>query len=92
VIISADGLRITHIDKNYELTRWRLADVIATSLAPPSSDPDQAKFDQRLVDKLKYCRDVLVSIKNASEDQGAEKATVSAAKPLERHASKALLR
>lgn len=39
---------------------------MARSLRAASADPDQAKFDQRLVDKLKYCKEILVSIRNAS--------------------------
>lgn len=69
--MSAGGLRVTHIDKNYNLTRWRLSDVLATALQPPSADPDEAKFNSRLVDKLKYCKDVLLSIRNASSDPQA---------------------
>jgi cell cycle serine/threonine-protein kinase CDC5/MSD2 len=80
VVISSNGLRITHIDKNYKLTRWRLSDVMATSLRAPSANPEQAKFDQRLVDKLKYCRDVLGSIKTASETQAVEKTSALAPK------------
>lgn len=33
---------------------------------PSNADQEQLKFNQRLVDKLKYCKEVLVSIKNAS--------------------------
>jgi cell cycle serine/threonine-protein kinase CDC5/MSD2 len=76
VVVSANGLRITHIDKNYKLTSWRLTDVMATALRPPTANAEQAKFDQRLVDKLKYCRDVLLSIKNATETQDTDKASV----------------
>jgi hypothetical protein len=39
---------------------------MARALLPPSSDPEQAKFAQRLLDKLKYCKEVLLSIRNAS--------------------------
>ena len=41
---------------------------MAQSLAAPSprADPEQVKFIQRLVDKLKYCKEVLVSIRTAS--------------------------
>ena len=40
---------------------------MAQSLAPsPRADPEQVKFIQRLVDKLKYCKEVLVSIRTAS--------------------------
>jgi cell cycle serine/threonine-protein kinase CDC5/MSD2 len=70
VILSSQGLLITHIDKNYNLTRHTLAEVMASSLRP-SSDPDKAKFNQRLVDKLKYCKEVLLSIRNASTDLAA---------------------
>jgi cell cycle serine/threonine-protein kinase CDC5/MSD2 len=31
-ILSSQGLLVTHIDKNYRLTRWPLSKVIATSL------------------------------------------------------------
>jgi cell cycle serine/threonine-protein kinase CDC5/MSD2 len=39
---------------------------MARALLPPSTDPEQAKFVQRLLDKLKYCKEVLLSIRNAS--------------------------
>lgn len=41
------------------------------ALRPPVSDPKQAKFNQRLFDKIKYCKEVLVSIKNASSSSGS---------------------
>ncbi|KAI9449687.1 kinase-like domain-containing protein [Lactarius psammicola] len=66
IILSAQGLAIAHIDKNYVLTRWTLSQVMARALVPPSSDPEQAKFAQRLLDKLRYCKEVLLSIRNAS--------------------------
>ena len=88
VILSSHGLLITHIDKNYNLTRHTLAEVMARSLRPPVADPDEAKFNQRLVDKLKYCKEVLLSIRAASQDQAGgseagdmEKLGASAAAP-----------
>lgn len=42
---------------------------MAQALQPPPVDPDQAKSQQRLVDKLKYCKEVLTSIRNASATQ-----------------------
>ena len=46
------------------------------ALDPPSdADQEQLKFNQRLVDKLKYCKEVLASIKNASagaEEEGMQ--------------------
>ena len=39
---------------------------MACALLPPSLDPEQAKLVQRLLDKLKYCKEVLLSICNAS--------------------------
>lgn len=70
IILSAQGLAIAHIDKNYVLTRWTLSQVMARALLPPSTDPEQAKFAQRLLDKLKYCKEVLLSIRNASVGLG----------------------
>ncbi|KAF8877248.1 hypothetical protein CPB84DRAFT_1852738 [Gymnopilus junonius] len=77
LILSSQGLLITHIDKHYKMTRWTLRDVMAQSLLPPSSvqagqDPEQAKFVAKLVDKLKYCKEVLISIKNAGGQAGVE--------------------
>jgi cell cycle serine/threonine-protein kinase CDC5/MSD2 len=43
---------------------------MARALLPPSTDPEQAKFAQRLLDKLKYCKEVLLSIRNASVGLG----------------------
>ncbi|KAH6908386.1 Pkinase-domain-containing protein [Coprinopsis sp. MPI-PUGE-AT-0042] len=67
LILSSNGLLITYIDKSYNLTRWTLQDVMAFSLNPPSdASEDEQKFNQKLVDKLKYCKEVLISIKTAS--------------------------
>jgi hypothetical protein len=38
----------------------------ALGLTPSDVEPEQTKFNQRLVDKLKYCKEVLVSIRSAS--------------------------
>lgn len=52
------------------MTRWSLSEIMALALKPTSTlsnvDPDLLKFNQRLVDKLKYCKEVLVSIRTAS--------------------------
>ncbi|TCD67323.1 Cell cycle serine/threonine-protein kinase cdc5/MSD2 [Steccherinum ochraceum] len=66
LIFSSEGLVVTHIDKDSVLTRWTLAELMALSLRPPASDPQEAKFQQKMLDKLKYCKEVLISIKNAS--------------------------
>jgi cell cycle serine/threonine-protein kinase CDC5/MSD2 len=54
------------------MTRWTLSEVMRDALNPPVADPEQAKFNQKLVDKLKYCKEVLASIRNASANQGSE--------------------
>ena len=44
------------------------------SLNPPATaSEEERKFNQKLVDKLKYCKEVLVSIKSASggEEEGS---------------------
>lgn len=43
---------------------------MARALLPPPTDREQAKFAQRLLDKLKYCKEVLLSIRNASAGIG----------------------
>ena len=42
------------------------------ALLPPPADPEAAKFEQKLVEKLKYARDVLQSIKMAQGNAGKE--------------------
>lgn len=68
VILSSHGLLVTHIDKNYKMTRWTLSELMEQALDAPNPHlpPDEAKFHQRLVDKLKYCKEVLVSICTAT--------------------------
>lgn len=82
LILSSHGLLITHIDKNYNLTRHTLSDVMAQSLNPGANpDPEQVKFNQKLVDKLKYCKEVLVSIKEASVGVAAKQQESVASQP-----------
>lgn len=70
VILSSQGLLVTHINKDYEMTQWTLSELMWRALQPPSDDPAEQKFNQRLVDKLKYCKEVLLSIKNVSTSTG----------------------
>jgi hypothetical protein len=73
LILSSQGQLVTHIDKHYRMTRWKLRDIMSFALNPPSNaDQEQLKFNQRLVDKLKYCKEVLASIKNASAGGAGE--------------------
>ncbi|KAJ3565136.1 hypothetical protein NP233_g7836 [Leucocoprinus birnbaumii] len=45
---------------------------MAQSLNPSAnSDPEAVRFNQKLVDKLKYCKEVLISIKEAQNAGGA---------------------
>jgi cell cycle serine/threonine-protein kinase CDC5/MSD2 len=78
VILSCSGLRVTHIDKSYNLTRWKLSQVMADSLSSdpssPEMDADKTKFRQRLFDKLKYCKEVLGGIKSATAEAFEEPA------------------
>ena len=48
---------------------------MAQSLRPSQSaaaSTEAAKFNQKLVEKLKYCKEVLISIRNASAGTGME--------------------
>lgn len=49
---------------------------MAQSLNPRPSDPEQIKFNQKLLDKLKYCKEVLVSIREASAGVAAKQGQV----------------
>lgn len=67
VILSSQGLSISHIDKHHNLTTWTLSEVMMIELRGVHSlDPETAKTHQRLLQKLKYCKEVLVSIRNES--------------------------
>ena len=70
---------------------------MARALLPLSTDPEQAKFAQRLLDKLKYCKEVLLSIRNASVGLGVGTSGSGSANAVEAvgvgpRQSKALLR
>jgi hypothetical protein len=65
-------------EKHYKMARcrqWTLGDAVAQSLAAPSpcAYPEQVKFIQRFVDKLKWCEleRVLVSITLAASATGS---------------------
>ena len=51
---------------------------MAQALKPTVADPEQAKFNQKLVDKLRYCKEVLASIRNASTAPAAEDGNLNA--------------
>ncbi|KAJ7599348.1 kinase-like domain-containing protein [Mycena floridula] len=96
LILSSHGLAVTYIDKSYKTTRWTLSAIMSRALKgpAPNADPEQTKYLQRLVDKLNYCKEVLVSIHSASTVSKDEEAR-SAAEPgwgLSSKASKASLR
>lgn len=61
VILSSQALVVTHIGKDNDLTRMSLSELMEQSLNPPE-DPVKAKFITRLVDKVKYTREILLSI------------------------------
>lgn len=65
LILSSNGLLVTHINKDYELTRWSVSELMARSLRPPVDRPAETKLISRLVEKLKYCKEVLTSIRSA---------------------------
>ncbi|KAF7331913.1 Serine/threonine-protein kinase [Mycena kentingensis (nom. inval.)] len=77
VILSSNGLVITHIDKNYSMTKWTLRGVMKAILnGCVGLEKDQAKLVNKLADKLKYCKEVLTSIQIAGggeENKGVSK-------------------
>ena len=74
-MLSSHGLVVTHIDKNYQLTRQPLSEIMALSLRPPMN-AEAAKRNERLVEKLRYAKEVLVTIiRNAPQSSPVEPET-----------------
>ena len=72
-------MAISHIDKHHNLTTWTLSEVMMIELRGVHSlDPETAKTHQRLLQKLKYCKEVMVSIRNESALQGQAQLPVGA--------------
>jgi polo-like kinase 1 len=58
---------VTHIDKTYTVTKWTLRQIVKFALnGSQGLDREQAKLITKLMDKLKYCKEVLTSIQAAS--------------------------
>jgi len=54
---------------------------MSQTLRPPLPDADNQKFVEKLVSKLKYCRDVVVSIVQSTAKAAATNTTISAQRP-----------
>ncbi|KAJ6539139.1 kinase-like domain-containing protein [Mycena capillaripes] len=66
IILSSHGLLVTHIDKSYCMTKWTLRQIVKLALSGQQGmDRDQAKLIAKLMEKLKYCKEVLTSIQAA---------------------------
>ncbi|KAJ6510017.1 kinase-like domain-containing protein [Mycena vitilis] len=67
IILSSHGNLVTHIDKTYSMTKWTLRQIVKLALnGQPGLDKEQAKLIVKLMEKLKYCKEVLTSIQAAS--------------------------
>ncbi|KAJ7368081.1 kinase-like domain-containing protein [Mycena albidolilacea] len=72
IILSSHGHLVTHIDKSYSITKWTLRQIVKLALNPQGQDREQVKLVTKLMDKLKYCKEVLSSIQAASgKEDGA---------------------
>ena len=58
MILGQQGLVVAHIDKKYRLTHWTLSEIVARAIEG-SGDAAEQKFVAKLVEKLRYCREVL---------------------------------
>ncbi|KAJ7068077.1 kinase-like domain-containing protein [Mycena amicta] len=93
VILSSNGLFVTHIDKNYAMTKWSLRQILRIALNGTAElDKDETKLITKLVDKLKYCKEVLTSIQIAGGKDGDAKVGEHFQADLLRKGSKAVLR
>ncbi|KAJ7095196.1 kinase-like domain-containing protein [Mycena belliarum] len=67
IILSSHGLVVTHIDKNYCMTKWTLRQIVKLALnGQAGMEREEAKLVQKLMEKLKYCKEVLTSIQAAT--------------------------
>lgn len=65
-MLSSSGLHVTHIDRHYTKTELSLSEIMERALNPELlSSPEEQKFNEKLVSKLKYCREVIQSIRTA---------------------------
>ncbi|KAG1838246.1 hypothetical protein C8R48DRAFT_838656 [Suillus tomentosus] len=64
--LSADKHHFDYISSRRHGPVYVSKNFSVTDGGPQKQDPEQAKFNQRLVDKFKYCKEVLTSIRNAS--------------------------
>ena len=71
LILSSQGLVVTHIDKHYKLTTTTLSDIMLRSLSAPPVDPEVARYESKLLEKLKYAKEVLHTIKVAQETKAS---------------------
>ncbi|KAG8906238.1 Cell cycle serine/threonine-protein kinase cdc5/MSD2 [Tulasnella sp. 417] len=62
MILSAKGHGITYLDKHYRKTHHSLSELMQRALSP-STNEQQRKAEEKLLNKLKYCKEVLLSIK-----------------------------
>ncbi|KAH8830063.1 hypothetical protein DL96DRAFT_1525428 [Flagelloscypha sp. PMI_526] len=72
IVLSQAGMRITYIDKSYAMSSWTLSELIGWSLgfAPNSYTEAETKTLGRLLQKVTYCKEVLMSIWEASNHDG----------------------
>ncbi|KAI0753987.1 hypothetical protein C8Q80DRAFT_1116851 [Daedaleopsis nitida] len=62
LVLSSHSLHVTHIDKNYKLTRDTLSEATADALRLPVQDLEIAWFRAKPIDKLRSVKEVSLSI------------------------------
>ncbi|KAI0027458.1 kinase-like domain-containing protein, partial [Vararia minispora EC-137] len=62
LVLSAHGNHITHIDKEKNVTVISLSTLIKCALDTHLLDADEVKFVTRLMEKIRYCKEILHSI------------------------------
>ncbi|EJD40166.1 Pkinase-domain-containing protein [Auricularia subglabra TFB-10046 SS5] len=67
MILAEGGLSVSHIDKEYRLTHWKLSELMVRAMEGAGGDPLEAKFNAKLLDKLRYCREVLRQVPSTAQ-------------------------
>ncbi|KAG8843658.1 Cell cycle serine/threonine-protein kinase cdc5/MSD2, partial [Tulasnella sp. 330] len=66
IILSDSGLAVTYLDKHYRATSFSLSSLIERVMKADPTDEESCKRERKLLDKIRYCKEVLISIRAVS--------------------------
>ncbi|KAG9024096.1 Cell cycle serine/threonine-protein kinase cdc5/MSD2 [Tulasnella sp. JGI-2019a] len=66
IILSNSGLAVTYLDKHYRASSFSLSSLVERVMKPDPTDEETTKRERKLLDKIRYCKEVLISIRTVS--------------------------